>query len=176
MVQHNAYDMKTASRQPTPSLRPHSARDHAKTAAKAFAIKPARWQRWAVHGSILALLLTGLVWLLAHYFLRTASEFGGELPHPLEGWALRLHGIFAYAFVFVFGSMSTVHIILAWTRHRNRRSGALLLSSVVLLAISALGLYYGADTVHSAVSVIHWVIGLTLLPVLWLHIYFARHS
>src|SRR5262249_43911930 len=63
-------------------------------------VRPPTWQRRAVHGSAWALLIPGAAWLVVHYLMGS-----GDLPHPAEAWALRLHGIAAYVFLMVFGSM-----------------------------------------------------------------------
>lgn len=133
-------------------------------------VRPPTWQRRAVHGSVLALLVTGVAWLAVHYLL------GGDMPHPAEAWTLRLHGIVAYVSLLVFGSMSAVHILVAWRLKRHRVSGSVLVGGVLLLAATALALYYGSEAAHGAVSLVHWIAGLVLLPLLWTHILIARRA
>jgi hypothetical protein len=137
-------------------------------------VRPPRWQRRAVHASVLALVLTGVAWLIAHFLLRNGGEVDSGLPHPAEGWALRLHGIAAYGFLLVLGSMGAVHIVTAWRLGRNRWSGSVLLATAVLLVATALQLYYGPETAHVPTSAIHWAIGLLMLPLLWAHVLIAR--
>ena len=139
-------------------------------------LRPQRWQRWAVHTTTLALLVTGLAWLAAHHLLRSTGTFGEELPSPLEPWALRLHGIVAYAFLFMLGSMSAVHIVLAWRLRRHLGSGIGLLACSAVLLCSALALYYAPEPLHAGTSLLHWLAGLVLLPLLWLHVLLARRS
>jgi hypothetical protein len=155
----------------------HHLHRHGVVSPVPLGMRPPRWQRWAVHGTLLALLVTGAAWLIAHYLLHAGSDAGGEAPPPaLETWALRLHGMAAYAFLVVLGSMSAVHIALGWRARRNRASGAGLVAAALMLAISALGLYYGPESAHTATSVFHWVCGLALPPLLWLHIVIARRG
>ena len=137
-------------------------------------VRPPRWQRRTVHAAVLTLALTGIAWLLAHYFGRSQGQLGSELPHPAEPWLLRLHGIAAYASLLVLGSMGTVHVALAWRLRRNRSSGTSLLAATALLALTALSLYYGPEAAHAATSLAHWLCGLALLPLLWLHVALAR--
>ena len=146
---------------------------HGAPRVQPLGMRPPRWQRWSVHASVLALLATGALWLLAHFLLRAQADVEG-IAHPLEPWALRLHGMAAYAFIAVLGSMSAVHIVLGWRARRNRGSGASFVAAALLLALSALALYYGPESTHAPTSVLHWVIGLALLPLLWLHIVIAR--
>lgn len=139
-------------------------------------LRPQRWQRRAVHATTVALALTGLAWLAAHHLLRSTGGFGEELPSPLEPWALRLHGVLAQLFLMVLGSMSTVHIVLGWRLRRGRWSGGgLLLASLVLFA-SGLALYYAPEAWHAGTSLLHWGLGLALLPLVGLHVARARRS
>jgi len=135
-------------------------------------MRPPRWQRWSVHATVLVLLVSGASWLIAHYFMHATGELAPLLP--LESWSLRVHGIAAYVFVLVFGSMTAVHIVLGWRARRNRGSGAGFVIAAALLLASALGLYYGPESAHAATSGLHWAVGLALLPLLWLHIVIAR--
>lgn len=139
-------------------------------------LRPLRWQRAAVHTTTAALALTGLAWLAAHHLLRSTGGFGEELPSPLEPWALRLHGVLAQVFLLVLGSMSTVHIVLGWRLKRSRGTGSgLLLASLMLLA-TGLALYYAPEHWHAGTSLLHWGVGLALLPLVWLHVVRARRA
>lgn len=142
----------------------------------ALGLRPQRWQRWAVHVSTLALTLTGVAWLIAHHLLRDTDGFGEALPSPLEPWALRLHGMLAYAFLLVLGSMSAVHVVLGWRLRRSRWSGAGLVAASLVLLVSALALYYAPQPWHDSASLLHWAAGLGLLPLVWLHVLTARRS
>jgi hypothetical protein len=139
-------------------------------------LRPLRWQRWAVHASTLALAATGIAWLLAHQFMRSTGAFGEELPSPIEPWALRLHGIVAYLFLLVLGSMGTVHIVFAWKLRRSLWTGSALVAACLVPLATGLALYYAPEGWHGAASLAHWAVGLTLLPVLWLHVRAARRS
>ena len=69
------------------------------------------WQRLALYLTGASLLLTGAAWLALHYSIGAGA---GELPHPLEAWALRLHGLFAFGGVFVLGALAAWHIPQGW--------------------------------------------------------------
>ena len=139
-------------------------------------LRPQRWQRWAVYTATLALAVTGLAWLAAHHLLRSTGAFGEELTSPLEPWALRLHGMLAYAFLFVLGSMSAVHIVLGWRVKRSLWSGSALLACSALLLCTALALYYAPEHWHAGSSLVHWLAGLGLPLLLALHVVVARRS
>ena len=69
------------------------------------------WQRLALYLTGASLLLTGMAWLALHYGIGAGA---GELPHPLEAWALRLHGLLAFGSVFVLGVLAAGHIPQGW--------------------------------------------------------------
>jgi hypothetical protein len=70
-----------------------------------------RWQRRGLYLSGALLLATGTVWLAVHY---TIGAGAGELPHPLEAWCLRLHGLGAFAGLFIAGVLAAAHIPRGW--------------------------------------------------------------
>jgi hypothetical protein len=128
-----------------------------------------RWQERIVYVSFGLLIATGIAWLLLEHFVRVAGEFGPE-PHPAEHWALIAHGLVAYAFLIVAGTMVPVHITAGWNTQRNLKSGLAFAGMLVLLAVTALGLYYlGNESLRPQVSRIHWVAGVIALPLLLVH-------
>ena len=50
------------------------------------------WHQGAVYGATALLVLSGIVWIVLHYFMVTQGEFG-ETHHPLENWMLKIHGV-----------------------------------------------------------------------------------
>lgn len=105
------------------------------------------WQRRALHASGVLLLLTGLVWLAVHYSVGAGT---GELPHPLEAWCLRLHGLAAMAALFVLGALAAAHVPQGWRLSRRwqlvsqQRTGLLLCALAALLVFTGYLLYYFA--------------------------------
>jgi hypothetical protein len=127
------------------------------------------WQEWSVYVSFGVLVATGIAWLLLDWLVRVNGDFGPE-HHPAERWALIAHGITAYTFLIVVGAMVPVHIILGWNTGRNLKSGVTLASTCLLLAVTALGLYYlGDEIARDWVSIVHWGVGLAAAPLLLIH-------
>lgn len=133
-----------------------------------------RWQEWSVYVTLGALIATGIAWLLLDWFVRVNGEFGPE-HHPAEHWALIAHGVAAYAFLIVGGAMIPVHITLGWNTRRNLKSGLTLAGTCLVLAVTALGLYYLGDEIsRNWVSIVHWVVGLIVIPALLVHALIGR--
>lgn len=147
---------------------------HSRSRAAHFKLE--RWHRWTLYGLGGALLATGLLWLLAHYFLRVQGEFG-DSPHPLEHWAIQVHGALAMPAWFFIGSLLNNHMRRAYYAGRNLGSAWVLVGALAYLCISAFGLYYLAtDTSRTIWSMSHWLIGLALPVLLIVHIRYGRRA
>jgi hypothetical protein len=117
----------------------------------------------------LGLWLTGAVWLIAHYVLVYDGEFG-PIPHPLEFWSITAHGAFAFASLWLFGVLWSVHVPAGWRSTRRRWSGSVMFGVVALLILSGYLLYYlGNADMISVVAALHWAVGLACPALLLLH-------
>lgn len=115
------------------------------------------------------LWLSGVLWLVFHYFLQRQTDFGLH-PHPLEFWWRAAHGLFGFAAVWTFGLLWGRHVVEAWASGRHRRSGGLLVGVLILMSLSGYLLYYlGGDQMIANVSLIHWGLGIALPFLFWLH-------
>jgi uncharacterized membrane protein len=136
----------------------------------------ASWQVRGIYILVAALTISGVTWLIAHYFLRSASEFG-ESIHPWEHPAMQLHGAFALLICIISGSLIHWHIQRAHQAKRNRASGWIMVSIMSLLLISGYGLLYLAgEESRFWWSTVHCVTGLSLPLLLILHIVLGRRA
>ncbi len=133
----------------------------------------AAWQRVGLHTSVALLVLTGALWLGLHY---TVGAGAGELPHPLEAWAMRLHGLLAFVALFVLGAVAAVHLPHGWRLSRRPRwaaqrgSGIALAVLAALLAFSGWLLYYFApEWLRPALGWAHAGAGMALAGLLLWH-------
>ena len=130
-----------------------------------------------------ALLATGLAWLLGHDVWLQQTPFGPQ-PHPLVALLLRLHGALAWIVTLVGGVVWQVHVRPAWRSVRRRRrraplavrhgrartvSGVLLVAALAVLLGSAIGLQYAPEAAHAWLSATHWALGLALAAALLWH-------
>ena len=134
----------------------------------------------------IALLVTGVAWLLGHDVWLQRTPFG-EQPHPMVAWLLRAHGALAWAVTLVGGVVWQVHVRPAWRAVRRRRwrrahrgrpirhgrartaSGVLMVAALAVLLASAIGLQYAPEEAHAWLSATHWVLGLALAAALLWH-------
>ncbi len=138
-----------------------------------------RHERW-MYTAGGALLLSGLGWLIGHFWLAggpLAAAFAFDaVPHPSEIWWLRLHGAAAMGFLVAFGALLPGHVVQGWRRRQNRRSGILMLTVVVALALTGYGLYYlGDESTRPWISAAHWAIGLVAATGLVVHVILGKH-
>jgi hypothetical protein len=122
-----------------------------------------RWQRLAFYAIGALLLLTGCVWLAIHYSIGAGA---GELPHPLEVWSLRIHGLAAFGGLFMLGVLAAAHVPQGWRLSHRRRwagqraTGIALCGLGALLALTGYALYYFApEAVRPALGWVHAGVG-----------------
>jgi len=125
-----------------------------------------RWQRRTLYTAGSLLLVTGLAWLALHYSIGAGA---GELPHPLEAWCLRLHGLAAMLGVFMLGALAAAHVPQGWRLsrrwqlRRQQRTGLLLCSLAALLVLTGYLLYYFApEDLRPALGWAHAVAGVAM--------------
>lgn len=135
-----------------------------------FPVRPGARHRRVIRGVVAGAWASGAGWLVLHHFLSLDGPFG-PAPHPLEPWALRLHGLFAFAAMGVLGSLLTLHVPGALSASRRRASGLASLTLLVALALTGYALYYFATEANQSwLPILHWGPGLALPLVLWAHL------
>lgn len=128
------------------------------------------WQRRAVYGLGAAVWLTGAVWLVFKYLVRSVDAFGFENPHPQQALWMIAHALASLLGLWLFGLLWQQHIARGWTARLRRPSGGTLFVLIAWLALSGCALYYiGDDGLRQWTSLGHWTVGLGGLVVFLLH-------
>jgi hypothetical protein len=118
------------------------------------------WHQGTVYGATALLVVSGVIWILLHFFMVTQGEFG-ETHHPLENWMLKTHGGAAMAGLIIYGSLLPIHIRRAWAIRRNIFLGIGLVLLMLLLTITGYLLYYaGGEDTRPIISAAHWILGI----------------
>lgn len=132
-------------------------------------IKLTSRRRLLTYAIALGLWASGAAWVALHFLLRTRGDFGPE-TNPIEPWALKAHGAFAFATLWLMGLLWGVHVVNGWRAGRRRWSGAILLGLALVLTLTGYLLYYaGGDALRSLVSLAHWTLGLGAPAAFLLH-------
>lgn len=129
--------------------------------------------RRLIYAAVVLVAITGLGWIMLGFALDPE-----DFSDPLRLWRHRLlitHGCAAYLLLWLAGSLFPQHQWGAWKARRNRGSGTVLTSILLLLAISGLMLYYPpGDDWRDAESLVHQVGGGLLVLMLPLHVVLGR--
>lgn len=132
-------------------------------------LKMPKVRRWTVYFVSFGVWLTGGVWLIYRYFLRTEGKFG-QVRDPLEAYWLKAHGLFSFWTIWVFGLLWSVHVLRGWNARWQRWSGGWLVAFTFILTITGYMLYYVDNTEWRAgTSYVHWSLGLIALIVFLCH-------
>jgi hypothetical protein len=132
-------------------------------------LKLPRLRRYTLYGVCMGVWLTGAVWLIYHYFLRTQGRFG-LVNNPLEVWWLRLHAAFSFWAIWMFGLLWGIHIVRGWNANWRRWSGGTVVGFAAVLILTGYGLYYiTGESWRSWTSLTHWILGLAALAVFFVH-------
>lgn len=141
-----------------------------------MSFKLERWLRLSIYASGLLLLLSGVAWLVLHYFMRPVNEFGDAI-HPLEPWTMKFHGAAAMIVLFLIGSVLHLHIRRAIRAGRNLVMGWSLIMTLSFLIVTGYGLYYVAgESDRPLWSMLHWIVGGVAALVFATHVLVGRRS
>ena len=126
--------------------------------------------RWILYLTTGVIWLSGLIWILFHYFGVHHTD-AGEIHSSMEPLAMKIHGAAAMAFMIVIGSLIPVHVRRGLALKRNLFSGIFLIANCAVLIMTGWVLYYlGTEQIRNVVSLIHWILGLALPLLIYLHI------
>jgi hypothetical protein len=113
--------------------------------------------------------ISGIAWLVFHYFLRSEGPFGFR-NNPLEAWCLKAHGAFSFASLWLLGRMWSAHVMHGWNMRRRRWSGGSLVGVAFVLILTGYGLYYvDGKAWRDPIGVVHWIIGIAVLALFFVH-------
>ena len=134
-------------------------------------LKLPRARRWTVYGVSFATWLTGVLWLIYHYFMTSEGRFGPQ-THPLESWWKILHAGFSFFAVGILGLLWGVHILRGWNANWRRWSGGTLAALFFILSVTGYLLYYIytlGEAWREWTSIVHWVLGLVSIVAFFVH-------
>ncbi len=113
--------------------------------------------------------LTGLLWVVFHYFLKVKGRFGFK-SNPLEEWWLISHGLFAVGATFLLGVLWRSHVVVGWDMRWRRRSGGWLAGTVIFLILTGAAIYYVGDPDWlNSVAIAHWAVGIAAIALFFVH-------
>jgi hypothetical protein len=132
-------------------------------------LKLTRAYRLSIYTIAWGTWLTGVLWVIYHYFMRVKGQFGFK-ENPLEEWWLIGHGAFAVGATFLFGYLWRPHIVAGWYLHWRRWSGGSLAGTTIFLILTGYALYYiGGPEWLNWTSIVHWAVGIAAIALFFVH-------
>ena len=130
------------------------------------------WHRRTIYALTVALVVSGVGWLVAAYLLAPNGE-PTPAPHRFAGPLLAAHGIVAYAALIAYALVGHTHVRTGWRVPALRSAGLLLAVSIGMVALTGVGLYYVAA--ERLVPILRWTHVAAGLPLPgWLALHIAR--
>lgn len=115
-------------------------------------------------------LISGLLWFSLDRWGEIEGEFGPE-KHPWLASLAKIHGAGAFIALISFGMIFSTHLPVGWRTRQARKSGLSVLICILIITISAWGLYYaGSDETRALLVWIHLAAGLALPLTIALHV------
>lgn len=116
------------------------------------------------------LLVTGLLLAPTTLMLRTEWSVPWRLPGEGRIGVAALHCALGFLGMMLVGALWTGHMRSGWRRRRQRASGALAAGSMLVLTLTAVGVYYlGEEGAGTIAALAHLGIGLALVAVFGWH-------
>lgn len=95
-------------------------------------------------------------------------------PIPLTIYTLKIHGLSAYFFLVILGSLIPLHIRPLFKARQNLITGLPFLIGMIVLTSSGTLLYYSPESMTEKIKLAHIFIGITLILFLPLHIFIGK--
>ena len=122
------------------------------------ALSPLHRRALMVAGGVL--WLSGIAWLMLHYYAPIEGDFGPE-ANPLEPWLLKAHGLGVIAALLAIGGLLAAHVTAGWEVRQQRIKGIAIGATVLVLTATGYLLYYaGNEQLRGSASIVHWILGL----------------
>lgn len=121
---------------------------------------------WSGHGALWLTVMVSALWLTGWALHGGDADALAELSDAERQWrhmAAVVHGLFSWVFCVVAGRWMWPHVQLVWKRRASLWIWGLGLSvagAAGLVALTGLGLLYGAAAWHGWLSAWHWAVGL----------------
>lgn len=101
-----------------------------------------RWFLRCVLGVLLVLLISGILLTPNTLIMRAEFEFEWRLPNASRVWTSVMHAGFGFVMMLLVGAIWSIHMRSGWRRHKHRSSGLFLAMFFLILAVTAVAIYY----------------------------------
>ncbi len=96
--------------------------------------------------AMLVLLISGVLSVPNTLIMRAEFEFDWRLSNATRLWTSAIHAGFGFLMLLLVGAIWGIHMRSGWRRHKHRRSGLSLALLFLMLALTAVAIYYLGDS------------------------------
>lgn len=123
-----------------------------------------RWFLASMVATMLLLFLTGVLLAPGTLMLKAELDLPWRLASSARVLMAALHAAGGFAMMLMLGALWSVHMRAGWRRRSQRVSGAVVATILLVLAVTAVLIYYlGDETLGAATALIHLAIGHALV-------------
>jgi peptidoglycan/LPS O-acetylase OafA/YrhL len=126
------------------------------------------WHRLITRLGMISCLLSGVSLFVAGDVL---NKEGSDLFLLMSS-----HGVVGHLSLLVLGMALYHHVQMNWKMKKNRRLGALMIGTILVLMATILAMYYGVGIVHEYAPIAHMVAGILLMVVFHLHLKIGKKT
>jgi len=127
--------------------------------------------------TIAALFITGCLLVPTTLNLKLEWDVPWRLSSEQHISMAAAHATLSLLMAAIIGALWSIHMRAGWRRRKNHHSGLSLLIIMVLLGITAMGIYYFGDEQFSMLSsVTHMLMGIAIPVLLLVHVIYGRKS
>jgi len=114
----------------------------------------------ALLGTVLLVFASGLLLVPNTLAIRVDVDLGWQVGGAGRVWTAALHAAAGFAAMLLVGALWSVHMRTGWRRRQHRASGLLVGLLFVLLAVTAVAVYYvGDEGLGTAAALLHLLLG-----------------
>lgn len=122
--------------------------------------------RTALYATSGLVAASGVLWLVVHDASRAVAVA-----------CMEVHGSLAMILLVITGAVIALHSATGWRERKNRASGAVLGTALIVLTATGALLYYlGDEHARALASVTHWAVGVAAIALTALHVWLGRRS
>lgn len=116
------------------------------------------------------LLITGVLMMPNTLMMRAELDVDWRLPNAARLWTSAVHAGVGFVMLLLVGAIWGIHMRSGWRRHKHRRSGMSLALFFVVLAVTAVAIYYLGESASA-----NWAAYTHLALGLLINVLFAWH-
>ena len=117
----------------------------------------------AVLGTVMLVIVSGLLLVPNTLAIRIDVDLGWQVGGVGRVWTAALHAAAGFASMLLVGALWSVHMRTGWRRRQRRMSGLIVAVLFLLLAVTAVAVYYvGDEGLGTVAALVHLALGALL--------------